>query len=233
MESFKVETVFVLFYFYLTIFFRCVFATITTAMRFEPANSKYFAQEICSPSFTDSLRLLGCFEDSLFAWKNVPLANEDIIQYDQLFLFPINDLPPKDILTKAESACILVRFLYEMAIDVLDRSGRFHSDDPNSGNLSNIDQPLIIVYPCIVISMIHLIQFIPAAKLCVYLLEKIRTLFSLERNLQVMCDLGVITELLHGSYADIFNDESHPLNAQIQNIFERLSSQHIQTKDLR
>ena len=48
---------------------RFVFATLTTAMRFEPANSKYFAQEICSPSFTDSLRLLGCFDELQFGWR--------------------------------------------------------------------------------------------------------------------------------------------------------------------
>lgn len=206
-------------------------------MRFEPANSKYFAQEICSPSFTDSLRLLGCFEESLFAWKNSAHIQrsqpDDTHQYDQLFLFPINDLPPKENLSKAESACILLRFLYEMAIDVLDRSGRFRTDELNSVNMPSSDHQLIIVYPCIVISMIHLIQFIPSSELSVYLLEKIRTLFALERNLQVMCDLGVIAQLLNGPYADILNDETHLLNPQIQSIFERLSSQHMQAKDLR
>ena len=194
-------------------------------MRFEPANSKYFAQEICSPSFTDSLRLLGCFDDCVFAWKRVPHEESDHhLLFDQLFLLSINDLPPKKNLSKTESACILMRFLYEMAIDVLGRS----SNDSNKEN----QQP-IIVYPCIVITMIHLIQSLPSAKLCVCLLEKITQLFSLERNLQVICDLGIISELLHGSYVDIFKDESHPLNSQIQYIFERLASQHILAKDLR
>lgn len=38
-----------------------VFYTISTAMRFEPANAKFFHHEICKTSFCDTLRLLGCF----------------------------------------------------------------------------------------------------------------------------------------------------------------------------
>lgn len=38
-----------------------VFQTLATAMRFEPANAKFFHQEICTTSFCDTLRLLGCF----------------------------------------------------------------------------------------------------------------------------------------------------------------------------
>lgn len=244
-------------------------------MRFEPANSKYFAQEICSPSFTDSLRLLGCFEESLFAWrssgkkrkKNASAAAESDkgegeedsshqqLHFDQLFLFPINELPPKLTpagrqLSKAESAALLLRFLYEMAIDVLDRSSQpavvaSGSEDTASSTSFSLfnarpslapspnQPPLIIVYPCIVISMIHLIQFLPTGALCAYLLEKIISLLSLERNLQVMCDLGVIAELLSGAFAEIATEEAHPLHGQLQVIFERLASQHIQTKDLR
>lgn len=38
-----------------------VFQTICTAMRFEPANAKFFYHEICKTSLCDTLRLLGCF----------------------------------------------------------------------------------------------------------------------------------------------------------------------------
>lgn len=38
-----------------------VFYTISTAMRFEPANAKFFHHEICKTSLCDTLRLLGCF----------------------------------------------------------------------------------------------------------------------------------------------------------------------------
>lgn len=38
-----------------------VFQTICTAMRFEPANAKFFYHEICKTSLCDTLLLLGCF----------------------------------------------------------------------------------------------------------------------------------------------------------------------------
>lgn len=38
-----------------------VFQALATAMRFEPANAKFFHHEICTTSFCDTLRLLGCF----------------------------------------------------------------------------------------------------------------------------------------------------------------------------
>lgn len=38
-----------------------VFHTINTAMRFEPANAKFFYHDICITSLCDTLRLLGCF----------------------------------------------------------------------------------------------------------------------------------------------------------------------------
>lgn len=38
-----------------------VFHTIGTAMRFEPANAKFFYHDICLTSLCDTLRLLGCF----------------------------------------------------------------------------------------------------------------------------------------------------------------------------
>lgn len=36
-----------------------VFHTLAVAMRFEPANAKYFHEEICLTSLCDTLRLLG------------------------------------------------------------------------------------------------------------------------------------------------------------------------------
>lgn len=38
-----------------------VFHTISIAMRFEPANAKFFYHDICLTSLCDTLRLLGCF----------------------------------------------------------------------------------------------------------------------------------------------------------------------------
>lgn len=45
----------------LILLLQIVCQTLATAMRFEPANAKFFHQEICSSSLCDTLRLLGCF----------------------------------------------------------------------------------------------------------------------------------------------------------------------------
>lgn len=39
-----------------------IFNTLCVAMRYEPANAKFFQQEICGPSLCDTIRLLGCFD---------------------------------------------------------------------------------------------------------------------------------------------------------------------------
>lgn len=192
-------------------------------MRFEPANSKYFAQEICSPSFTDSLRLLGCFDENIFAWKD-DATGESVENYEELFNFPTHKLPPREMLSKVECACVLMRLLYDMALDILDKV--------NNAESINNSVP-IIVYPCVINSMIQLIQFIPSEKLCYFLIEKIRLFFSLERNLQVMCDIGLVSELMNSAYVSVLLNEKHTLYHQIQYIFERLSSHYIPSKDLR
>lgn len=39
-----------------------IFNTLCVAMRYEPANAKFFQQDICGPSLCDTVRLLGCFD---------------------------------------------------------------------------------------------------------------------------------------------------------------------------
>lgn len=45
----------------LILLLQIVCQTLATAMRFEPANAKFFHQEICNASLCETLRLLGCF----------------------------------------------------------------------------------------------------------------------------------------------------------------------------
>lgn len=69
--------------------------TLATAMRFEPANAKFFHQEICSTSLCDTLRLLGCFGSKTIIEENF----EDIkIEDDQNYfqsIFVGNVLQPE------------------------------------------------------------------------------------------------------------------------------------------
>lgn len=49
----------------LILLLQMVSQTLATAMRFEPANAKFFHQEICVASLCDTLRLLGCFGNEI------------------------------------------------------------------------------------------------------------------------------------------------------------------------
>lgn len=49
----------------LVLLLQMVCQTLATAMRFEPANAKFFHQEICTASLCDTLRLLGCFGNDI------------------------------------------------------------------------------------------------------------------------------------------------------------------------
>lgn len=114
---------------------------LSTAMRFEPANAKFFQQEICNTSLCDTLRLLGCFSNSTTTThssrcSNIP--NEAAKRYFHS-LFIGNPLQP-DIDTIAfpaslSFACLVYRFLYDIALDNFDK--------PNLSGLSSISMQVI------------------------------------------------------------------------------------------
>lgn len=212
---------------------RCIFATLMTAMRFEPANAKYFSQEICFPSLTDSLRLLGCFSDTPWSFKQDDDDDGSIDKYEALFHQVNLGEVQFDKLTRLECACLLMRLIYEMAIDCLDRSKSGSAEDQASVAPNHLSNVPCIVYPCTVVSMIQLIQFIPSSRLCTYLLDQISSLLMLDRNVQTLCELNLVQELLTGAYVGAFLNENHPLHGRLMAMFERLSCHHIHSKSLR
>ncbi|KAL2720725.1 WD repeat and FYVE domain-containing protein 3-like isoform X1 [Vespula squamosa] len=165
-----------------------VFHTISTAMRFEPANAKFFHHEICQSSLCDTLRLLGCFS------TQIKLAEMNIIptmNYHNMLstLFTGNVLEPAfpDGMSRTLAyACLLLRLLYDVALDAFDKpnmagiSMRSPShkqasvehqksfDSPGSGkrcaiNPLNLSPPTpepIVVHPGIVVGMLHLLPSI-------------------------------------------------------------------------
>ncbi|XP_014604234.1 PREDICTED: WD repeat and FYVE domain-containing protein 3 isoform X1 [Polistes canadensis] len=165
-----------------------VFHTISTAMRFEPANAKFFHHEICQSSLCDTLRLLGCFS------TQIKLAEMNIIptmNYHNMLstLFTGNVLEPAfpDNMSRTLAyACLLLRLLYDVALDAFDKpnmagiSMRSPShkqasleqqksfDSPGSGkrcaiNPLNLSPPTpepIVVHPGIVVGMLHLLPSI-------------------------------------------------------------------------
>lgn len=105
--------------------------TLVTAMRFEPANAKYFHQEICSASLCDTLRLLGCFgtRSEIENTTNSTVLDDRKREYFQS-VFIGNILEPirnETIPISLIYACIVYRLLYDIALDNFE-----------NGNLSGV-----------------------------------------------------------------------------------------------
>lgn len=158
--------------------------TLSTAMRFEPANAKFFQQEICNTSLCNTLRLLGCFSTTMeLSEKKCATADESAKHYFQS-LFMSNPLQPEFDSNYPKSlsfATLVYRFLYDITLDNFDKpnlsglasvttnnaiqsqstNGSQHSKDPRSSVSSlNLTQPQpepIIVHPSVVICMLQLL----------------------------------------------------------------------------
>lgn len=182
-------------------------------MRYEPANARFFAQEICSSSLTDSIRLLGCFNNELqlldFGTHSKEKDNISTSDYASIFNCSLNsNLPPKEM-NKLESVCLLMRLLHDMALDVSsDKSpAQLYVKtvmSPLGGQPSvRIDRqkqrppPLqlctsasadipIIIHSSVLITMFQLVPSISDDNLKSYLLEVLRCLLKSERNQQVV-----------------------------------------------
>lgn len=157
--------------------------TLSTAMRFEPANAKFFQQEICNTSLCNTLRLLGCFNMTTeLSDKRCVAVNEHAKFYFQT-LFMSNPLTPEFDSTYPESlsfATLVYRFLYDITLDNFDKpnlsglasattNSASQAQTPTSSNQSkdrssvsslNLTQPQpepIIVHPSVVICMLQLL----------------------------------------------------------------------------
>lgn len=161
--------------------------TLSTAMRFEPANAKFFEHEICNTSLCNTLRLLGCFNSTTeLSEIRCPAVNEHTKQYFHS-LFMSNPLQPEFDNHYPQSLCFSVlvyRFLYDIALDNFDKpnlsgltsvttnstlqspsTASIPSKDPRSSVSSlNLTQPQpepMIVHPSVVICML---QLLPSVK---------------------------------------------------------------------
>lgn len=163
-----------------------VFQTLATAMRFEPANAKFFHQEICTTSFCDSLRLLGCFgtKSELQAVSDEALVQDlhDVFEaFHRLFLG--SSMKPDEQLARQlpprlTFICLVYRLLYDCALDNFEKpnlSGIVNiatnilgtpvapvvgTDPRHSLPALNLGQPVpepLIVHPGIVTCMLQLL----------------------------------------------------------------------------
>lgn len=160
-----------------------VFQTLATAMRFEPANAKFFAQEICSTSLCDTLRLLGCFSNkSIFGESTQSTDNSETIDGYYQNIFTGSLMKPEfsqEFPLSLSFSCLIYRFLYDLVLDNFEKpnlSGvlnisistqskpevnKIQKMDPRIAVSSlNLTQPLpepLIVHPGIVICMLQLL----------------------------------------------------------------------------
>lgn len=159
--------------------------TLSTAMRFEPANAKFFQQEICNTTLCDTLRLLGCFSTKTeLSDQKCAVADESAKQYFHS-VFMSNPLQPEfdsSYPISLSFATLIYRLLYDIALDNFDKpnlSGLLsitsvimnhqtannnntnQSKDPRSSVSSlNLTQPQpepMIVHPSVVICMLQLL----------------------------------------------------------------------------
>ncbi|XP_041362357.1 WD repeat and FYVE domain-containing protein 3-like isoform X2 [Gigantopelta aegis] len=171
---------------------RTVFSTLTVAMRYEPANAKFFATEVRYDSLTEAIRLLGCFSSTM----DIQPAPEDVSPSESLehlgefFCHTKEERLQKPIPVILLSCCLLVRYLYDMALDAFDKpiTSQLKLDGPSArkqtlsvSDESQIDQSpprpkrgstgsmvlnlnshsdLVIVHSGAVLSMFHLLPAI-------------------------------------------------------------------------
>ncbi|CAM1304230.1 WDFY3 (predicted) [Pycnogonum litorale] len=252
---------------------KTVFITLTIAMRYEPANAKFFANEICLTTLTDTIRLLGCFTKRAVL-RPATVSNEPMQQsmFHTLFTASKDLLLQKDDIPRIlVSTCLILRLLYDMALDAYDKltpssatvtesprkrvlsdstdkHQRCLSREGRSGSppvfkrthvsLLNLNPPSpdpVIVHPTVVVTILRLLPGIEhqmAVTLQCYTAEMLKSLVRSERNQQVMCEAGLPYELLTKCHVAL-EDENHPLHSTVQYMFERLSAQALQPKDLR
>ncbi|KAK7077189.1 WD repeat and FYVE domain-containing protein 3 [Halocaridina rubra] len=149
-----------------------VFHTLTTAMRYEPANAKFFHQEICYTSFCDTLRLLGCFmtdtniQDSVGALVPFSQTNAsydclnssiktcsataegiDFNSFHTIFTTPILEyLPPPEIPVSLVRVVQILQLMYHMALDAFDKASVPTFTPPDIGMCSS-DSKVVDISP--------------------------------------------------------------------------------------
>ncbi|GIX85505.1 WD repeat and FYVE domain-containing protein 3 [Caerostris extrusa] len=94
------------------------------AMRYEPANARFFASEICHTSLTDTVRLLGCFsnhtslEDSCEKINTLP---DDHVFHLIFSMAKDTKIAVSSVPTPLISSCLIFRLLYDTATDAFDK----------------------------------------------------------------------------------------------------------------
>ncbi|KAL3875787.1 hypothetical protein ACJMK2_033704 [Sinanodonta woodiana] len=106
------------------IMLKTVFSTLTVAMRYEPANAKFFTSDVRYDSLTEAVRLLGCFSSTM----DIQPIPEDLTptknfsnMFEDYFQFSTDTRSKPKTSNTVLSCCLMMRNLYDMALDAFDR----------------------------------------------------------------------------------------------------------------
>ncbi|XP_074647224.1 WD repeat and FYVE domain-containing protein 3-like [Tubulanus polymorphus] len=101
---------------------KSVFSTLTIAMRYEPANAKFFATEVRYGSLTEAVRLLGCFSPTTdVAVYGNDWQTADEPPFEEFFCTLKESRLHLDLPKSLISSCRMIRYLYDMALDAFDK----------------------------------------------------------------------------------------------------------------
>ncbi|KAL1139731.1 hypothetical protein AAG570_006709 [Ranatra chinensis] len=243
-----------------------VFNTITVAMRFEPANAKFFHQEICLTSLCDTLRLLGCFTQhtKIEDCEDILSFSRDDSTFHTIFIGSVIEPNlPDHIPNQLSYACLMLRLLYDVAVDAYDKPNHaallsFKSpshkrsvesqrslESPSSGrrvNSLNLTPPTpdpIVVHPGVVIAIFHLLPSINHPEHSQLSLRLQQYCAEIVKSL-VRSERNQQVMCEAGLPAQLMTvgqialqEESHPLHHPLQYMIERLATQALDPKDLR
>ena len=111
------------------------FATFATAMRYEPANAKFFYQEIAQASLAQALKMLGCFSSESGLRHLVKPPDQELL--DRLHAVFMMELPHSSYVASSlppmlESCCLLLRLLHDLAVDAFKPRLRSKASTPAS-----------------------------------------------------------------------------------------------------
>ncbi|XP_063360999.1 WD repeat and FYVE domain-containing protein 3 [Cydia amplana] len=241
-----------------------VFYTVSTAMRFEPANAKFFHHEVCMTTLTDTIRLLGCFTKDTELMNDVEAGDTQLYEvFHELFTGNILDMTfPENVPVVFIHACIVLRLLYDVALDSFDKPtfcGSLNVKSPsltrqssaiNESKPAGRTAPLNlsasssgeawVVHSGVVIVLARLLPALPrpaphephARALRDYLAHVLKSLVRSERNQQVMCGAGLAGAVLRVMGAAL-RAEKHPLHAPAMYMLERLAAHALRPAELR
>ena len=125
-----------------------IFATLAVAMRYEPANAKFFHQEIAVTSLAEALQLLGCFSAHRGLQtpaSRQPPAPELLEALQTCFSSDLTEVRPAPapgpspaLAPELESCCLVLRLLHDLALDKFKMRSRPRSETTPSSSTPSL-----------------------------------------------------------------------------------------------